>query len=307
MNKPGILGLNLLIGAVLWNGCAQLNEMGSKGGERPATREELKRSSKAADDEVRDDATKRSVGSATAEPIARPRTLAEARRQRAMLTDEKMKQDGSVQQRGKISLDATPTAFGSYDAALVATVQQRWYDLVDNSQFSQRSGKVVLKFRLHYDGRITDLKMAGNEVGEMLGLLCQRAVLDPNPYAPWPSDMRRESAPKNYRDLVLTFYYEGPPASPSAAYTPPPEVKKDPGPEPKDYEYLVEKWLRANLRDPSSVTDLSIHPPFGTDDTTGQWKLLVYFNSKNAFGGYTGIQMYLFGIRDREVTLLRGP
>jgi len=139
-------------------------------------------------------------------PHERPRTLAEARKQRSMLTGEKMKQDSGVQQRGKVALDVTATAFGSYDAALVAAVQQRWYDLLDSSQFAQRSGKVILEFRLHYDGRITDMKVDGNEVGEMLGLLCQRAILDPNPFAPWPSDMRRAIA-KNYRDVLFTFYY----------------------------------------------------------------------------------------------------
>ena len=48
-------------------------------------------------------------------------------------------------------------------------MQQRWYDLLDTSRFTQKSGKVVLEFRLMYDGRITDLKVDGNDVGELLG------------------------------------------------------------------------------------------------------------------------------------------
>lgn len=146
------------------------------------------------------------LGQAPVVPRERPRTLAAARQQRAMLAGEQMKQDGGTHERGKLALDVAGTAFGSYDAALIAAVQQRWYDLLDVTQFAQRSGKVILEFRLHYDGRITDLKVDGNEVGEMLGILCQRAILDPNPYAPWPSDMRRAIA-KNYRDVLFTFYY----------------------------------------------------------------------------------------------------
>jgi len=117
-----------------------------------------------------------------------------------------MKQDGGTKQRGKLTLDVAATPFGSYDAALVAAVQQRWYDLLDTTRFAQRSGKVVLEFRLHYNGRITDMKVDGNEVGEMLGLLCQRAVLDPSPFPQWPSDMRR-AVEKTYRDVMFTFYY----------------------------------------------------------------------------------------------------
>ena len=172
-----------------------------KGGETPGDLAKMK------PDQIRkpnDPMTEIGTGAA---PVARerPRTLAKAREQR-MLAGEKVKQDGGVRERGKFSLNVQATAFGSYDAALIAAVQQRWYDLLDSTQFSQRSGKVDLEFRLYYDGRITDMKIDGNEVGELLGLLCQRAVTDPAPFAPWPSDMRRAIG-KNYRDVLFSFYY----------------------------------------------------------------------------------------------------
>ena len=50
------------------------------------------------------------------------------------------------------------------------------------------------------------MKVDGNEVGEILGWLCQRAILDPSPYAKWPSDMLR-SIGTNYREVMFTFYY----------------------------------------------------------------------------------------------------
>ncbi len=140
-------------------------------------------------------------------PRQKPRTLAEARQAKSMLAGEKMKQDGGSSRRGKISFDVKATPFGAYDAAFIAAVQQRWYDLIDSSQFTPRAGRVVLEFRLYSDGRITDLKMNGNEVGQMLGLLCERAVLDPAPYPKWPSDMLR-MIEKNYREIRFTFYYE---------------------------------------------------------------------------------------------------
>jgi hypothetical protein len=140
-------------------------------------------------------------------PVApRPRTLAAARQNKPSLVGQKMKQEGSVRERGKLALDVKATPFGSYDAALIAAVQQRWYDLLESTLFAQHSGKVILEFRLYYDGRITDMKVDGNEVGEILGSICQRAVLDPSPFAQWPSDMRRAIG-KNYREVLFTFYY----------------------------------------------------------------------------------------------------
>jgi hypothetical protein len=136
----------------------------------------------------------------------RPRTLREARAQSPSMAGEAYKQDGGVKRRGRVSLDVKATPFGSYDSELVAAVQQRWYELIDSTQLSMRAGKVVLEFRLHYDGRVSDLKVGENEVGDLLALLCQRAVMDPSPFRRWPSDMWRMVG-KNYREVLFTFYY----------------------------------------------------------------------------------------------------
>ena len=135
----------------------------------------------------------------------RPRTLAMARAQKNIV-GEKVKQDGGTKRRGQVSFDVKATPFGAYDAAFIAAVQERWYNLLDSTPFAQRTGKVVVEFRLTYDGRITEMRLAGNEVGEVLGLLCQRAILDPSPYAKWPPDMRRLIG-GNHRDVTFTFYY----------------------------------------------------------------------------------------------------
>ena len=50
------------------------------------------------------------------------------------------------------------------------------------------------------------MRIADSEVNEMLGWLCQRAVLDPAPYARFPADMRRMLR-NDYRDVRFTFYY----------------------------------------------------------------------------------------------------
>jgi hypothetical protein len=140
---------------------------------------------------------------------ARPRTLKEAlaRQQDSRLPGEKMKQDGGVKRQAlDPGFDVKQSPFGAYDAALVEAISQRWFTLLDEREYASDSrGKVVLQFRLHYDGRITDMKEAENTAGQVLGILCQRAVLDPAPFAAWPSDMRRTLG--NTRSIQFTFYY----------------------------------------------------------------------------------------------------
>lgn len=135
----------------------------------------------------------------------RIRTLAAAKQQKNIV-GEKVKQDGGSRRRGQVSFDVKATPFGAYDAAFIAAVQQRWFDILDNTSFAQRPGKVVLEFRLRYDGTIVEMRQAQSEVGEVLALICQKAVLDPAPYAPWPRDMR-QTFYQGYRDVRFTFIY----------------------------------------------------------------------------------------------------
>jgi len=139
----------------------------------------------------------------------RPRTIQEAlaRQHNNQLPGDMMKQNGGVRRHLEMSsLDTKATPFGAYDAAFIAAVTQRWYSLLDQYNYSfDRSGKVVVQFRLNYDGRITDMKLVETSVGTVLGLLCQQAVLDPAPYERWPSDMRKMAG--DSRDVQFTFYY----------------------------------------------------------------------------------------------------
>jgi hypothetical protein len=44
-----------------------------------------------------------------------------------------------------------------------------------------------------------------NTVGEVLSLICQKAVLDPAPFERWSSDMRRMFG--ETRKIQFAFYY----------------------------------------------------------------------------------------------------
>jgi hypothetical protein len=139
----------------------------------------------------------------------RPRTVSKALAQQAhRLPGQQMKQEGGTRSHALVpSFDVKATPFGAYDAVFIEAVTQRWYDLLDSRQFAMdRSGKVTLRFHLNYDGSIADMKVLGNTVGDVLGYVCQKAVTDPAPFAPWPSEMRRLIG-ENYREITFTFYY----------------------------------------------------------------------------------------------------
>jgi hypothetical protein len=141
-------------------------------------------------------------------PRERPLTLAQAQAQQSPIMGQKMKQAGGVKrQHVASSLDVLGTPFGDYDERIVRAIQQRWYDLLDNENVSRHTGRVVVEFRLNYDGRITNMKVSDNTVGESLAYLCERAISEPAPYERWPSEMRL-TVGTDYRDVKFTFYYD---------------------------------------------------------------------------------------------------
>ena len=138
----------------------------------------------------------------------RPRTLAEVRPTESLILAPKMKQEGGAKRHGKISaFDAQGTTIGAYDWALIAAVQQCWYNILDETVSPTRPGKVIVEFRLHSDGYVTDVRILETNVGEMQSLFCQRAIEKPAPFARWPDGMQKELG-RNNRLLKFTFYYE---------------------------------------------------------------------------------------------------
>jgi hypothetical protein len=104
------------------------------------------------------------------------------------------------------SLDSKVPAFGDYDFALVSAIQTAWYRLLDEQgHAADYRGKVMVRFRLHYDGRITDLTIVENTAGSMPGAICGNALEKPSPFIRFPPDMRRLVG--DTRKIQLTFFY----------------------------------------------------------------------------------------------------
>jgi len=141
----------------------------------------------------------------------KPRTLTEARlrlQDKGGLVGEKMRQEGGVR-RNKVvaSVDAIGTAFGAYDSAIAYAIQYQWYKLLEDRLYAdERKGKVVLRFRLSFDGSISQMTLVQNTVDLTLALLCESAIQDSAPFQAWPADMRRMNG-ADYREVTFTFYY----------------------------------------------------------------------------------------------------
>ncbi|HTR43998.1 MAG TPA: hypothetical protein VMH87_20485 [Pseudomonadales bacterium] len=138
----------------------------------------------------------------------RPRTLREAEAELAKrLPSMTMKQEGGAARHARMpSFDVKVTGFGDYDERFAEAVQQNWYNLLDSQKFSlDRTGKVVLTFRLNYDGTISQMQFAENSVGDLLGYVCEKAVLDGAPYEAWTEDMRLKLG--DHIDVTYIFSY----------------------------------------------------------------------------------------------------
>jgi hypothetical protein len=144
-------------------------------------------------------------GEAATETHPRPRKLSEVKNNAALRSD-KMNQSGGVNKLAlSSSFDVKKSVFGDYDREFIDAVQQRW-DYLFEQIHTFHEGRVVLEFQLHYDGRISDMKVVETNVGELLTVICEKAILDPAPYAKWPMEMRRE-VQKDHRDVTFTFHY----------------------------------------------------------------------------------------------------
>jgi hypothetical protein len=114
----------------------------------------------------------------------------------------------SLQQSPLSTSNAKERIFDKYDKAFLSKVQKRWYDLLGEDRLKEyRGGKVVLSFRLHYNGAITLVEVESNTVHDQESLLCKKAILDPSPYPTWPTDLRQKWG-VDYRDIKFTFFYD---------------------------------------------------------------------------------------------------
>jgi len=107
---------------------------------------------------------------------------------------------------GIAAFNVADSPFGPYDKALIRAVQSRWYALIEKNGLYERAGQVTLHFNLVQDGSVKDLKINANSAGEILGLFCEKAVVDSAPFPPLPENLRALIG-NDPREINFTFYY----------------------------------------------------------------------------------------------------
>jgi TonB family protein len=51
---------------------------------------------------------------------------------------------------------------------------------------------MILEFHLHANGSVSEVTVVESKIDPILAELCQAAVKDVAPFAPWPDEMRRQ-------------------------------------------------------------------------------------------------------------------
>jgi outer membrane biosynthesis protein TonB len=99
-------------------------------------------------------------------------------------------------------------AFKAYHAQCIKLVEARWNLLLKPIPREQyQKGKVVIRFKLHDDGSITDLKILKNTSNELLASLCEHAVLDCVPFDHWTPKMEKIHKGLYFKG-TFTFHYQ---------------------------------------------------------------------------------------------------
>lgn len=106
--------------------------------------------------------------------------------------------------RPEIVIKSKPSA---YDRLVNDAVRARWYGLVERNTVPPVKGTVVIRFKLHADGRVTDLIVAETTVPDSLAVLCEKAIRDAAPFGNWPQEMHAVVG-ADERDITFTFHYD---------------------------------------------------------------------------------------------------
>ena len=134
-------------------------------------------------------------------------TLSEQKRRlkTGMLASRKMKQEGGVARIGVPALDVRLTGYGDYDARFVQAVRLAWLRFREKPGWFY-PGRVVVDFKLHHDGTISELTVQKNATTAVQSYYCKEALAGPAPFEKWTESMRREIG-TNVRSCRFSFHY----------------------------------------------------------------------------------------------------
>ena len=111
-----------------------------------------------------------------------------------------------VNRAGAVAIDARFSNYGDYTQRMMEAIQSSWWDIIERSRFeSITRGSVVIRFRLHRDGTVTDAEILLSEVPRIMSLACKDSVMAPAPFDSWRPDMVAMFGEDD--TVTITFHY----------------------------------------------------------------------------------------------------
>jgi hypothetical protein len=111
-----------------------------------------------------------------------------------------------VNKVGTVAVDARFSSYGDYAQRMMEAIQSSWWDIIDRMRLETAvRGNVVVRFKLHRDGSVTDATILYENVPRLMALACKDAVQSPAPFDPWRSDMVALFGQED--DVTITFQY----------------------------------------------------------------------------------------------------
>ncbi len=101
-----------------------------------------------------------------------------------------LKNNIGVGRAGVIAIDARFSIYGDYTQRMMEAIQSSWWDIIDRSRFeTMAQGRVVVRFKLHRDGTVTDAQILWKDVPNIMAFACKDSVMAPAPFDVWRPDM----------------------------------------------------------------------------------------------------------------------
>ena len=132
-------------------------------------------------------------------PRARPRLAPE------LITGPLMRSQGSASRRGSLAIDATFSEFGEYEQQFYAAIQTGWYQEIEFFQPIDTATRVHVRFTLHADGRVEEVKAVQSTASEIATFICETAISKRSPFRPWTREMVQVFGRE--RTLNVVFHY----------------------------------------------------------------------------------------------------
>lgn len=138
-------------------------------------------------------------------PDAKPTPRARPKLAPELTTGPLMRSQGSASRRGSLAIDATFSEFGEYEQQFYAAVQSGWYQEIEFFQPIDTATRVQVRFTLHADGRVTDVKAVQTTASDIATFICETAISKRSPFRPWTQEMVQVFGQQ--RTLNVMFHY----------------------------------------------------------------------------------------------------